>query len=121
MKPSEIIMLAAQQSGINPAAALKATSMKIRSEGLKPIRDKESLMLFKPLTQGVAKVYFISADSHLNMLSAFQTFKKFLKKHAIHHVFMANQNNLILSALDHSGIHPMPSNVPAYPIVARVE
>ena len=53
MKTSEIIKKAAQQEGFDPEMALKAASIKIRQQGLMPVQFKDSVMLFKPLAEGV--------------------------------------------------------------------
>lgn len=120
MKPSEIIAKAAHQAGIDPAEAVRAASIKIQKEKMVPVKNKESLMLFKPVGNGVGAAYFISADSHLNMLSAFKHFHNLLQKDGIHSVFMGNQNKLILNSLAHSGFDISRSNSSTYPLVASV-
>ena len=120
MKTSEIIKKAAQQEGFDPEMALKAASIKIRQQGLMPVQFKDSVMLFKPLAEGVGYVYFVTADSPLNAISSFKHFKHNLDKSGVHTVYMEQQNPMILKTLERSGIHPEPSNLGRYALMAHV-
>jgi hypothetical protein len=120
MRPSEIIAAAAYKAGVDPQVAMKFARAKVEQEGYKLIRFDESIMLIKHLAPDVATAAFFSADNHIKMIYDMKHFKQMLVNQGIKHLYLFNQNEFVLNALNLLGIHVTKSNTSAYPLMAEI-
>ena len=120
MTKLEIIKHVAKKRGIDPEALRALLEKELAREDTTLLQHGDTLMYLKRIDDQRAHVYFVTADSYLNLLHALLYFIKIIRDHGIEAIYLETENPLVLQGLKSAKLKLEPSDLPKYSRMVRL-